>query len=175
MFFLQLLPLCGYNLIEVMKVKKTNAMRILDSKKIAYSVKEYEVNEDDLGAVAVAAKTGVDIDRIYKTLVLNGDKSGYIVACVPGAAELNLKALAKLSGNKRVEMIPMKDLEKITGYIRGGCSPVGMKKSLPTFLDTDADTYEKIVVSGGRRGVQIEVAPEDLIKICRGTGGKISF
>ena len=156
-------------------MKKTNAMRILDSKKIDYSIREYEVNESDLGAVAVAAKTGVDIDRIYKTLVLSGDKSGYIVACIPGAAELNLKALARVSGNKRVEMIPMKDLEKITGYIRGGCSPVGMKKSLPTFLDTDAENYETIVISGGRRGVQIEVSPEDLIKICRGITGEISF
>ena len=156
-------------------MKKTNAMRILDSKKIDYSVREYEVNENDLGAVAVAAKTGVDIDRIYKTLVLSGDRSGYIVACIPGASEVNLKALAKVSGNKRVEMIPMKDLEKITGYIRGGCSPVGMKKGFPTFLDADADTHERIVISGGRRGVQIELAPKDLMKICRGITGEISF
>lgn len=156
-------------------MKKTNAMRILDSKKIDYSIREYEVNENDLGAVAVAAKTGVDIDRIYKTLVLSGDRSGYIVACIPGAAELNLKALAKVSGNKRVEMIPMKDLERITGYIRGGCSPVGMKKGLPTFLDAEADIHERIVISGGRRGVQIELSPKDLIKICRGITGKISF
>ncbi len=156
-------------------MKKTNAMRILDSKKIDYSVREYEVNENDLGAVAVAAKTGMDIGRIYKTLVLSGDRSGYIVACIPGASEVNLKALAKVSGNKRVEMIPMKDLEKITGYIRGGCSPVGMKKGFPTFLDTDADTHERIVISGGRRGVQIELAPKDLMKICRGITGEISF
>ncbi len=156
-------------------MKKTNAMRILDSKKIEYSVREYEVDENDLGAVAVAAKTGVDLDRIYKTLVLIGDRSGYIVACIPGAAELNLKALAKASGNKRVEMIPMKELEKITGYIRGGCSPVGLKKGYPTYLDASAKGYERIVVSGGRRGVQIEIAPGDLIKICRGSMAEISL
>ncbi len=156
-------------------MKKTNAMRILDSKKIDYSVREYEVDENNLGAVAVAAKTGVDLDRIYKTLVLTGDRSGYIVACIPGAAELNLKALAKASGNKRVEMILMKDLEKITGYIRGGCSPVGMKKGYPTYLDINVEEYESIVVSGGRRGIQIEIAPRDLIKICRGSLAEISF
>lgn len=157
------------------KLKKTNAMRILDSKKIKYGVKEYEVNEDDLGAVAVAAKTGIDIDRIYKTLVLKGDKKGYIVACIPGGSEVDLKALAKVSGNKRVEMIAMKDLEKLTGYIRGGCSPLGMKKLFPTYIDEPAKELDTIVVSGGKRGLQIELSPYDLAKIVRGEFPKISF
>jgi len=156
-------------------LKKTNAMRILDSKKIKYAIKEYEVNEDDLGAVAVAAKTGIDIDRIYKTLVLKGDKKGYIVACIPGGSELDLKALAKVSGNKRVEMIAVKDLEKLTGYIRGGCSPLGMKKLLPTYIDEPAKEYDTIVVSGGKRGLQIEVSPYDLANTVRGEFPKISF
>lgn len=156
-------------------MKKTNAMRILDSKKIKYAIKEYEVNEDDLGAVAVAAKTGIDIDRIYKTLVLKGDKKGYIVACIPGGSELDLKALAKVSGNKRVEMIAVKDLEKLTGYIRGGCSPLGMKKLLPTYIDEPAKEYDTIVVSGGKRGLQIEVSPYDLANTVRGEFPKISF
>lgn len=150
-------------------------MRIMDSKKVKYSIKEYEVNEDDLGAVAVAAKTGVDIDRIYKTLVLKGDREGYIVACIPGGSELDLKALAKVSGNKKVEMIPMKDLEKLTGYIRGGCSPVGMKKLFPTYIDIDAKDYETIVISGGKRGLQIDLSPEDLSRIIGGEFVKISL
>ena len=149
-------------------MKKTNAMRILDSKKIDYRVMEYEVNEDDLGAIAVAAKTGVDLDIIFKTLVLKGDKTGYIVACIGGAYEIDLKALAKASKNKKVEMILVKDIEKLTGYIRGGCSPLGMKKSFPTYIDISAKEYEKIVISGGKRGVQVELDPKDLIEITRG-------
>lgn len=156
-------------------MKKTNAMRILDSKKIDYRMMEYPVDDHDLGAVAVAAKTGTDIDIIYKTLVLKGDKTGYVVACVPGAYELNLKALAKASKNKKVEMILMKDLEKITGYIRGGCSPVGMKKSFPTYIDSSAGSHEKIVISGGKRGLQIEISPEDLIKISNGEYAEITL
>ena len=159
----------------MIELKKTNAMRIMDSKKVKYSIKEYEVNESDLGAVAVAAKTGVDIDRIYKTLVLKGDREGYIVACIPGGSELYLKALAKVSGNKKVEMIPMKDLEKLTGYIRGGCSPVGMKKLFPTYIDIDAKDYETIVISGGKRGLQIDLSPEDLSRIIGGEFVKISL
>ncbi len=144
---------------------KTNAMRILDSKKINYSTKEYSVDDSDLGAVAVAAKTNTDLSKIFKTLVLKGDKSGYIVACIGGGEELNLKALAKVSKNKKVEMIPMKDLEKITGYIRGGCSPIGMKKRFPTYVDISAKNLQNIVISGGKRGLQIEIFPLDLIKI----------
>ena len=146
-------------------MKKTNAMRILDSKKIKYQIKEYEVNEDDLGAIAVAAKTGVDIDIIFKTLVLKGDKTGHIVACIPGAYELDLKTLAKESKNKKVEMIAVKDIEKLTGYIRGGCSPIGMKKQFFTYIDSSARNHEKILISGGKRGLQIEISPIDLVKI----------
>lgn len=149
-------------------MKKTNAMRILDSKKIDYRIMEYEVNEDDLGAIAVAAKTGVDLDIIFKTLVLKGDKTGYIVACIGGAYELDLKALAKASKNKKVEMILVKDIEKLTGYIRGGCSPIGMKKTFPTYIDISATEYEKIVISGGKRGIQVELKPKDLVDITTG-------
>lgn len=156
-------------------MKKTNAMRILDSKKVKYGIMEYEVNENDLGAVAVAAKTGMDLDQIYKTLVLKGDKSGYVVACIGGGRELDLKTLAKVSGNKKVEMIPMKDLEKITGYIRGGCSPLGMKKLFDTYIDEPAADFETIIISGGRRGIQIEMSPGELVKITRGSFQKISF
>lgn len=150
-------------------MKKTNAMRILDKKKIKYQMKEYEVDETDLGALAVAAKTGVDLDIIYKTLILKGDKTGYIVACIPGGEELNLKALAKESKNKKVEMILMKDLEKITGYIRGGCSPIGMKKQFPTYIHIDAKKKKEILISGGKRGSQIELTPQSFIDVTRGS------
>lgn len=148
------------------KIKKTNAMRMLDSKKIDYTVREYEVGED-ISAIGVAAKTGIDLDIIYKTLVLKGDKTNYIVACIPGGEEVNLKFLAKLSGNKKVEMILVRDLEDITGYIRGGCSPIGMKKLFPTYIHIDARKNKSILVSGGRRGLQIEITPNLLERVTR--------
>ncbi|MCS5421702.1 MULTISPECIES: Cys-tRNA(Pro) deacylase [Psychrilyobacter] len=146
-------------------MKKTNAMRILDKNKIPYGTDEYEYDESDLSAVAMAEKTKVDIDRIFKTLVLLGDKTGYLVACIPGKQELDLKKLAKISKNKKVEMIHMKDLLKITGYMRGGCSPLGMKKLFPTYMENSCLNFETIFISGGKRGMQIEIAPNNLIKI----------
>jgi Cys-tRNA(Pro)/Cys-tRNA(Cys) deacylase len=146
-------------------MKKTNAVRILDKNKIPYVMNEYEYDESDVSAVAMAIKTDTDINRIFKTLVLLGDKTGYLVACISGETELNLKKLAKISKNKKVEMIHMKDLLKITGYIRGGCSPLGMKKPFPTYIGSSCLNFETIFVSGGKRGMQIEIDPKDLIKI----------
>ena len=146
-------------------MKKTNAARILDKSKIKYSIVDYEVDENDLSALSVGIKLGQDIRKVFKTLVLMGDKTGVIVACVPGDGELDLKALASLSGNKKVAMINMKDLQKLTGYIRGGCSPLGMKKSYPTYIDRSALNFDNIFVSAGVRGQQFELSPEDLITV----------
>jgi Cys-tRNA(Pro)/Cys-tRNA(Cys) deacylase len=159
----------------VILVKKTNAMRLLDAKKFKYETMEYPVDESDLSAVSVAAKTGQDIRRIFKTLVLTGDKTGHIVACIPGERELDLKTMAKVSKNKKVDMIPMKDLQNITGYIRGGCSPLGMKKSYPTYIDESALNFPTILISGGKRGIQIEIEPENLREVLKADFTSISF
>ena len=145
------------------KIEKTNAARLLDKAGVSYKLIPYEFDENDLAAQHVADSLGQDIARVFKTLVLHGDKTGHIVCVVPGNAEVDLKALAKASGNKKVEMIPMKDLLSVTGYIRGGCSPVGMKKRFPTYFHTTALNFETIYVSAGVRGLQIEIAPADLI------------
>lgn len=145
------------------KTEKTNAARLLDKAKIAYGLIPYEFDENDLAAQHVADSLGQDIARVFKTLVLHGDRTGHIVCVIPGNGEVNLKALAKVSGNKKVEMIAMKDLLGVTGYIRGGCSPVGMKKRFPTFFHTTALDFDTIYVSAGVRGLQLEIAPSDLI------------
>lgn len=145
------------------KIEKTNAARLLDKAGVPYKLIPYEFDENDLAAQHVADSLGQDIARVFKTLVLHGDRTGHVVCVVPGNAEVDLKALAKASGNKKVEMIPMKDLLSVTGYIRGGCSPVGMKKRFPTYFHTTALDFETIYVSAGIRGLQIEIAPADLI------------
>ena len=145
------------------KIEKTNAARLLDKAGVSYKLIPYEFDENDLAAQHVADSLGQDIARVFKTLVLHGDKTGHIVCVVPGNAEVDLKALAKASGNKKVEMILMKDLLSVTGYIRGGCSPVGMKKRFPTYFHTTALDFDTIYVSAGVRGLQIEIAPADLI------------
>jgi Cys-tRNA(Pro)/Cys-tRNA(Cys) deacylase len=145
------------------KIEKTNAARLLDKAGVSYKLIPYEFDENDLAAQHVADSLGQDIARVFKTLVLHGDRTGHIVCVVPGNAEVDLKALAKASGNKKVEMILMKDLLSVTGYIRGGCSPVGMKKRFPTYFHTTALDFETIYVSAGVRGLQIEIAPADLI------------
>ena len=145
-------------------MKKTNAMRELDKNKIAYEIQEYEVDENDLGAIAVSMKTGQDITKIFKTLVLLTDKNDMIVACIPGADNIDLKKLAKVAGAKKVEMLEMKKLLPMTGYIRGGCSPIGIKKRHRTFIHESALTKDKIMISGGMRGLQVIISPEDLIK-----------
>lgn len=144
-------------------MKKTNAMRELDKNKIRYDVKEYEVDENDLGAIAVSLKTGQDITKIFKTLVLLNDKNEMLVACIPGADNIDLKKLAKAAGSKRVEMLELKNLLAMTGYVRGGCSPIGIKKRHKTFIHESALTKDEIMISAGVRGMQIILSPKDLI------------
>ena len=145
------------------KIEKTNAARLLDKAGIKYNLIPYEFDENDLAAQHVADSLGQDIAMVFKTLVLHGDKTGHIVCVVPGNLEVDLKALAKASGNKKVEMIAMKDLLSVTGYIRGGCSPVGMKKRFPTYFHSTALNFDHIYVSAGVRGLQIEISPSALI------------
>ena len=156
------------------KIEKTNAARLLDKAGIEYKLIPYEFDENDLAAQHVADSLGQDIARVFKTLVLHGDKTGYIVCVVPGNAEVDLKALAKISGNKKVEMIPMKDLLGVTGYIRGGCSPIGMKKRFPTYFHSTATDFETIYVSAGVRGLQVEIAPTELIGVVGGILGEVA-
>ncbi|WP_297907017.1 Cys-tRNA(Pro) deacylase [uncultured Parabacteroides sp.] len=146
------------------KINKTNVARLLDKAKIAYRLVPYEVDENDLSATHVAEQLGEDIAQVFKTLILHGDKSGYFVCVIPGADEVDLKKAAKVSGNKKCEMIPVKELLPLTGYIRGGCSPIGMKKHFPTYIHHTASGFDSIYVSAGQRGLQIQIAPADLIK-----------
>jgi Cys-tRNA(Pro)/Cys-tRNA(Cys) deacylase len=145
------------------KIEKTNAARLLDKAGLQYNLIPYEYDENDLAAQHVADSLGQDIAKVFKTLVLHGDKTGHIVCVVPGNCEVDLKALAKVSGNKKVEMIAMKDLLQVTGYIRGGCSPIGMKKRFPTYFHSTAKELDVIYVSAGVRGLQLEMSPSDLI------------
>lgn len=156
------------------KTDKTNAARLLDKAGIAYNLIPYEFDENDLAAQHVADSLGQDIAQVFKTLVLHGDKTGYIVCVIPGNMEVDLKALAKVSRNKKVEMIPMKDLLQVTGYIRGGCSPIGMKKRFPTYFHSTATDHSKIYVSAGVRGLQIEIDPKDLIRFVQGTVSEVA-
>ena len=144
------------------RVEKTNAARLLDKAKIAYELIPYTVDEDNLAATHVAEELGEDIATVFKTLVLRGDRNGLFVCVIPGDKEVDLKAAARLSGNKKADLIPMKELLPTTGYIRGGCSPIGMKKPLPTFIDESCMTHERIYISAGGRGLQIAKAPNDL-------------
>ena len=146
-----------------MSVEKTNAARLLDRAKISYQLIPYEVDESDLSAVHVAELLKEPIEQIFKTLVLKGDKTGFFVCIIPGADELDLKKAAKISGNKSCDMIPMKDLLQVTGYIRGACSPLGMKKQFPTFIHETCTDFDQIYVSAGKRGLQILVSPQQLV------------
>lgn len=145
------------------RIDKTNAARLLDKAKIAYDLVPYTVDENNLAATHVAEELGEDIATVFKTLVLRGDRTGLFVCVIPGDKEVDLKAAAKVSGNKKCEMIPMKELLPTTGYIRGGCSPIGMKKPLPTFFHSTATEHECIYISAGVRGLQIAIDPTDLI------------
>jgi Cys-tRNA(Pro)/Cys-tRNA(Cys) deacylase len=147
---------------------KTNAARILDRLGINYELLAYEVDESDLSARAVADKLNQNIDQVFKTLVLHGDKSGIFVCIIPGAEELDLKKAAQISGNKSAAMVPVKEILALTGYLRGGCSPIGMKKNYPTFIDESCILYDFIFVSSGIRGLQLRIAPVDLIKATSG-------
>ncbi len=154
--------------------KKTNAARILNRHKIVYDLLEYSVNETELGAEHVAKSIGQDVEQVFKTIVLKGDKTGIIVAVVPGNAGVNLKALASLSANKKILPLPLKEVQPITGYIRGGCSPVGMKKQYPTFMDRSAENFDVIYISAGIRGMQFCVNPVDIIKLTNAKVGPIA-
>ena len=156
------------------KIEKTNAARLLDKAGISYNLIPYEFDENDLAAQHVAESLGQDIARVFKTLVLHGDRTGHIVCVVPGNGEVDLKALAKASGNKKVEMIAMKDLLSVTGYIRGGCSPIGMKKHFPTYFHSTVLDFETIYVSAGVRGLQIEISPDSLIDFVRGSTADVA-
>lgn len=145
-------------------IKKTNAARLLDSLKIEYSLVPYVVDENDLSAVHVAEQLQEPIEQVFKTLVLKGDKTGHFVCVIPGADEVDLKLTAKVSGNKNCDLIPMKEVLPTTGYIRGGCSPIGMKKPFPTFIHSTAFNFDYIYVSAGIRGLQIKINPTDLTK-----------
>ncbi len=147
---------------------KTNAIRIIEACEINYETFSYDVDESDLSGETVAKKVGADPDTVFKTLVCNGDKTSHIVCCIPVTMELNLKKAAAVSGNKKAEMIPMKELLPLTGYIRGGCSPIGMKKLFPTFIDETAQLYDNIFISAGVRGTQIKLNPDDLLILVNG-------
>jgi Cys-tRNA(Pro)/Cys-tRNA(Cys) deacylase len=145
-------------------MKKTNAARFLDSLKMEYKLCEYEIDESDLSAESVAKKVGLPPEKVFKTLVAHGDKTGVLMACIPGDTELDLKAIAATSGNKKVEMVHVKEIQQLTGYIRGGVSPIGTKKHYPVFLDESAIKFPFISISAGTRGSQIFISPGDLIK-----------
>ena len=145
---------------------KTIACRILDTLKIPYTLHEYDWNEDGLEAATVAVKVGIPSSQIFKTLVLRGDKTGVLMACIPGNKELDLKELANVSGNKRVEMVPVKELQALTGYIRGGVSPLGGKKKYPLYIDESIRDLDPVSISAGKRGVQIFLSGMDLVRAC---------
>ena len=154
--------------MEKSKIQKTNAARLLDRAKIPYELIRYPVGEEHMSAEEVARSIGEDITCVYKTIVLHGDRSGYFVCVVRGDCEIDLKAAAKASGNKSAELIHLKELFPLTGYVRGGCSPIGMKKSFPTYFQADIMDKPFVYVSAGQRGLQFRIAPAELVKFTRG-------
>ena len=153
-------------------MEKTNAMRVLDQAHIPYTVSEYEVDESDLSAPTVAAKAGLDIERVFKTLVLRGSSGTIFVCVVPGGYILDLKKAANVAYEKKVQMISVKELLPLTGYIRGGCSPIGMKRHYTTYIDESCQLYDRIYVSAGVRGLQISLASDDLCNLTKGTNSR---
>lgn len=154
-------------------MSKTNAVRILESKQVSFSLINYEVSEDELDALSVAEKTGQDPDLVFKTLVARNETNSILVFVIPGSCELDLKKAAKASGSKRIEMVRVKELFELTGYIRGGCSPVGMKKNFPVFIDETSQLFENISISAGVRGTQIIINPGDLINTIAATSADL--
>ena len=150
--------------LDMNQINKTNAARLLDAAGIQYSLVPYNVTEEDLSAQHVAAQLNEEIETVFKTLVLRGDRNGLFVCVIPGNFEVDLKTAAVISGNKSCEMIHLKELQQLTGYIRGGCSPIGMKKKFPTFIHESALLYDSIYISAGVRGVQLKINPVELIK-----------
>lgn len=149
-------------------IPKTNAARILDQAKIAYKIRTYEVIGEHQSALEVAKAINVAPSKIYKTLVLKGQKDPFLVAVIPSDANLDFKKIARVSGNKHCEMLPLKDLLATTGYIRGGCSPIGMKKHFPTYIEELASLEDTIIISAGKKGIQLELDPEDLLNVIEG-------
>lgn len=156
------------------KVKKTNAARILDQKHVAYELIPYPVTETELGAEHIAETLHEPIERVFKTILVRGDKTGPLIGVVPGNFEVALKELAKVSGNKRIDTVPLKELTPLTGYIRGGCSPVGLKKPFPIFIHETATEFETIFVSAGQRGIQLKISPKALVEAVHATVAKIA-
>ena len=150
-------------------MEKTNASRILERQKINFELVEYPVDEEHLDAIHVASALGQDIETVFKTLVLHGDKNGHFVCVIQGDKEVDLKKAAKVSGNKKVAMIPLKELLPLTGYIRGGCTAIGMKKNFPVFLDQNALNQSFIHISAGKRGLQIKLNPQDYVQVTKST------
>ena len=142
---------------------KTNVMRMLDGAKIPYRVMEYEVDENNLAGTHIADEIGLPYEIVFKTLVARGDKTGHVVFCIPADREIDLKKAARVTGNKKIEMVHVKDLLALTGYIRGGCSPIGMKKKFPTYIDATAKKHPEITVSAGVRGAQLLLSTKALI------------
>ena len=149
--------------------KKTNAARKLDELKIEYKIVEYPVDEEHLDAIHVAQEVGMPPAQVFKTLCVRGDKNGVMFAVIPGDGELDLKALAKVSGNKRAELVALKEVLPLTGYIRGGCSPLGAKKNYPVYMDASSNNWPEIAISAGQRGMQLVVAPSDLQRATNAT------
>ena len=150
------------------KIQKTNVARLMDKAKVSYELVAYEVNENDLSATSVASKLGENPAQVFKTLVLQGDKTKHFVCVIPADAEIDLKKAAKVSGNKKCDLIAMKDLLPLTGYIRGACSPIGMKKHFPTYMHHTIENFKKVYVSAGQRGLQLYINPSDLIAQSQG-------
>ncbi|RKH00384.1 Cys-tRNA(Pro) deacylase [Corallococcus sp. CA053C] len=153
---------------------KTNAARLLDSLGIAYTLRDYEVDPDDLSAETVAAKVGMPAEQVFKTLVAKGDRTGVLLAVVPGNAELDLKALARLSGDRKVDTVPLKELQPLTGYIRGGVTALGGKKDYPVYVDETLELFDVVSVSAGVRGTQLLLAPADYLRVTKGKTGPLS-
>jgi Cys-tRNA(Pro)/Cys-tRNA(Cys) deacylase len=154
-------------------MKKTNAARVLDRLKIKYELSEYKVNEQDLSAIHVAETLGIPVKQIFKTLVIRGDRSGILIACIPGDAELDLKAIAAISHNKKAAMVHLREIKSLTGYIRGGVSPLGMKKHYPSYIDESAFLFPYIFISAGIRGMQIKINANDLKDAIRMVTGNL--
>jgi Cys-tRNA(Pro)/Cys-tRNA(Cys) deacylase len=153
---------------------KTNAVRQLDSLGIKYELRDYEVDPEHLDAETVAAKVGMPAEQVFKTLVARGDRTGVLIAVVPGNTELDLKALARLSGDRKVEVVHLKEVQPLTGYIRGGVTALGLKRGYPVYVDETIKLFDRISVSAGVRGTQIFLAPEDYLKAVEGTVGPIA-
>lgn len=145
-------------------MEKTNAVRLLEAAGIRFELRGYPVDESDLSAAHAAELLGLDPDSVFKTIVLRGERTGPFVCVVPGPAEVDLKKAARAAGDKAAAPLPLKELEPLTGYVRGGCSPIGMKKKLPTYIDETAGVFDRVAVSAGRRGMQAILSPADLVR-----------